>query len=223
MKKELLLGVLAGISLIVVLLWPAGSSKKVEQLYYEAEQLYSQNDYEGSIEKYNLALEESVKWGVKTEVIDKDFNTLANYKIAVNYLKWAEQSGDITYYDNAIDRIEKVAPNATVPKHREGLTYLWGHILYKQGKLELAGPKFDIFIVNFPNSLFVEEVYYYRGITYLQKEDYDRAIIDFAKVIELNPYHAHAYEIRGLLYIRKGNYARANTAFTKAKKLRNTR
>ena len=60
-----LLGGLAAVALAVVLFWPAGSSKKVERLYNEAEQLYSQNDYEGSIGKYNAALEESVKWGVQ--------------------------------------------------------------------------------------------------------------------------------------------------------------
>ena len=123
-----ILGIIGGLALIVALLSPfmMGSSKKVEQLFQSAEDLYGQADYEGAIDKYTEALEESTKRGVKTEVIDKDFATLANYKIAVSYSRLAEQSGDVNHYDTAIEYIEKVAPTATIPKHQEGLTYLWG-------------------------------------------------------------------------------------------------
>ena len=82
-----LLGALGGLALAAVLLWPSGSSHRVKKLYEEGEKLYGQAEYEGAIEKYEVALEESKKWGVKTEVIDKDFHTLAKYKIAVSYSK----------------------------------------------------------------------------------------------------------------------------------------
>ena len=221
--KTLLLGILAGISLIAVLLWPTGSITKVEQLYYEAEQFYSQNDYEGAIEKYNQALEESVKWGVKTEVIDKDFQALVNYKIAVSYSKWAEQSGDITYYDNAIERIEKVAPNATVPKHQEGLTYLWGHVLYKQEKFELAEPKFHTLIENFPNSLFVENAWYAIGQLNYKLQKYDAARRAYKEVLDGFPnseFKDDAYYLRGLAYLQNEDYDHAIIDFTKVIELK---
>ena len=144
------------IALGFVLFWPSGSSKKVERLYKDGEQLYSTENYEESIAKFEEALIESEKWGVKTAVIDKDFVTLAKYKIAVCYSKLAENTGDVNYFDQAVAKIEEVWPNAKVAKHMEGLTYLWGHVLYKQEKYELAEPKFEELIENFPNSIFVE-------------------------------------------------------------------
>ena len=213
-----LLGILAGVALAVVLFWPAGSSKKVERLYNEAEQLYSQNDYEGAIAKYDEGLEESVKWGVKTEVIDKDFTTLANYKIAVSYSKWAEQSGDITYYDSAIEQIEKVAPNATVPKHQEGLTYLWGHVLYKQEKFELAEPKFHTVIENFPNSLFVENAWYAIGQLNYKLQKYDAARRAYKEVLDGFPNSEFKDDAQHLIaqsFLNEKNYEQAYPEFDK--------
>lgn len=45
-----ILGIIGGIALVVALLSPfmMGSSKKVEQLYITAKELYDQGDYEGS-------------------------------------------------------------------------------------------------------------------------------------------------------------------------------
>ena len=115
-----ILAVIGGLALIVALISPflMGSSKKVEELYYAAKELSDQADYEGAIAKYTEALEESQKRGVKTEVIDKDFTTLAHFQIAVNYSRWAETSGDVNHYETALQHIEQVAPNATIPKHQ---------------------------------------------------------------------------------------------------------
>ena len=160
-----ILAVIGGLALIVALISPfmMGSSKKVEELYYAAKELSDQADYEGAIAKYTEALEESKKRGVKTEVIDKDFTTLAHFQIAVNYSRWAETSGDVNHYETALQHIEQVAPNATIPKHQEGLTYLWGHILYRTEQYEVAEAKFNQLIENFPNSLQVENAYYAIG------------------------------------------------------------
>ena len=51
------------------------NSKKVEQLFKDAETDYERSDYENAIAKYKEALKESKKFGTKTEHIDKDFTT----------------------------------------------------------------------------------------------------------------------------------------------------
>ncbi len=180
-----ILGIIGGLALIVALISPfmMGSSKKVEELYYAAKELSDQADYEGAIAKYNEALEESKKRGVKTEVIDKDFTTLAHFQIAVNYSRWAETSGDVNHYDTALGHIEQVAPNATIPKHQEGLTYLWGHILYRTEQYEIAEAKFNQLIENFPNSLQVENAYYAIGQLNYKLQNYEASRTAFSNIL----------------------------------------
>lgn len=152
-------GIIGGVALVLALLSPLvlGSSKKVERLFEEAEKLHQRANYEDAIVKYRDALSASKKFGVNTEVIDEDFTTLANYKIAQCYYELAQQSGDVSYYATALGYVKEVFPNATVVKHQEALTYLWAQILYKTGQFELAKGKFRQFIANFPNSRYVTD------------------------------------------------------------------
>ena len=55
-----------------------------------------------------------------------------------------------------------------------------------------------------------------RGRAYNHKGEYDRAIDDFSKVIEIDPDDAEAYYNRGLAYAHKGEYDRAIADFNKA-------
>ncbi len=160
-----------------------GSSVYVNQLYQSAEKMHKQADYEGAIAKYTAALEESRKPGVNTEHIDKDFTTLANFKIAVAYSRLAEMTGDVNYYDTAIQIIKKVSPTATVPKHQEGLTYLWGHILYRTEQYELAEAKFLQLIRNFPNSLQVENAWYAIGQLNYKSGNYEDCRTAFRNIL----------------------------------------
>ena len=215
-----ILGIIGGLALLVALLSPfmMGSSKKVEQLYQSAEDLYDQSDYEGAIEKYTVALEESTKRGVKTEVIDKDFETLANYKIAVSYSRLAEQSGDVNHYDTAVEYIEKVAPTATIPKHQEGLTYLWGHILYRTEQFELAEPKFTQLIENFPNSLFVENAWYAIGQLNYKLQNYEDSRQAFKAVLDGFPnsdFKDDAQHLIAQSFLNESNYEQAYQEFDK--------
>jgi len=57
------------------------------------------------------------------------------------------------------------------------------------------------------------------GNAYYDKGDYDHAIQDYAKAIELKPDFAEAYFNRGLAYNNKGDYDRAIPDFTKTIKL----
>ena len=215
-----ILGIIGGLALVVALLSPfmMGSSKKVEQLYNSAEDLYGQADYEGAIAKYHEALEESTKRGVKTEVIDKDFPTLANYKIGVCYARLAEQSGDVNHYDTAIGYIEKVAPTATIPKHQEGLTYLWGHILYRTEQFELAEPKFMQLIENFPNSLFVENAWYTIGQLNYKLQNYEDSRQAFKSVLDGFPnsdFKDDAQYFIAQSFLNESNYEQSYQEFDK--------
>lgn len=215
-----ILGIIGGLALLVALLSPfmMGSSKKVEQLFNSAEDLYGQADYEGAIAKYNEALEESTKRGVKTEVIDKDFPTLANFKIAVSYSQLAEQSGDVNHYDTAIAYIEKVAPTATIPKHQEGLTYLWGQILYRTEQFELAEPKFMQLIENFPNSLFVENAWYAIGQLNYKLQNYEDSRNAFKSVLDGFPNSDFKDDSQHLIaqsFLNESNYEQAYQEFDK--------
>ena len=215
-----ILGIIGGLALIVALLSPfmMGSSKKVEQLFNTAEDLRANADYEGAVAKYEEALEESTKRGVKTEVIDKDFPTLANFRIAVCYSQLAEQSGDVNHYDTAIAYIEKVAPMATIPKHQEGLTFLWGQILYRTEQFELAEPKFMQLIENFPNSLFVENAWYAIGQLNYKLQNYEDSRNAFKAVLDGFPNSDFKDDSQHLIaqsFLNESNYEQAYQEFDK--------
>jgi len=46
--------------------------------------------------------------------------------------------------------------------------------------------------------------YFVRGTVYLDKSDYDNAIADFTKTMELDPRFAEAYHHRSIAYNEKG-------------------
>ena len=52
-------------------------------------------------------------------------------------------------------------------------------------------------------------IYVNRGSAYGDKKDYDRAIADYSKAIQLNPRYADAYYSRGTIYRYKGDLDRA--------------
>ena len=60
------------------------------------------------------------------------------------------------------------------------------------------------------------ETYINRGTAYADKGQYDKAIADYTKAIEINPKDARAYIIRGVTYYRKGQYDQAISDYTKA-------
>ncbi len=59
-------------------------------------------------------------------------------------------------------------------------------------------------------------VFFYRGTSYLSKSDYERAIVDYDKAIQLNPQNAFNYSNRGYAYYTEGEKDRAFADFDKA-------
>jgi len=58
--------------------------------------------------------------------------------------------------------------------------------------------------------------YYNRGVGYVKKGDYDRAIVDFTKAIEINPEHVLTFSNRGYAYERLGRRADAIADYRRA-------
>lgn len=58
-----------------------------------------------------------------------------------------------------------------------------------------------------------------RGVVYSDRREYENAIADFSKAIELDPNYAIAYNNRGLAHHGRGEYARAIADFAKATEL----
>jgi tetratricopeptide (TPR) repeat protein len=60
------------------------------------------------------------------------------------------------------------------------------------------------------------EAYYDSGVAYYNQGQYDKAISDFTKALEINPKFAEAYNRRGIVYGIKGRYDEAISDFSKA-------
>lgn len=182
-------GIIGGVALVLALLSPLvlGNSKKIEQLFKDAEVLYEHREYNGAIAKYDEALKESKKFGANTERIDIDFITLANLKIAQCYYELGEETSDVRYYQKALTHIKEVASDTQVHRYKEELTYLWAENLYKIGDLNQAKPKFAEFVNRFAKSQWVPKALYITGEINYQQQDYDEALNKFQELIEKFP------------------------------------
>ncbi len=99
-------GIIGGLALVVALLSPfvLGSSKKVERIFEDAEMAYEDGRYEEALERYNKALKESKKLGVKTDTIVPEFQAYIHYKIA----QCEQQLGNVNV---ALERYREVIVN----------------------------------------------------------------------------------------------------------------
>jgi Tfp pilus assembly protein PilF len=60
-----------------------------------------------------------------------------------------------------------------------------------------------------------------RGRAYLEICEYDRAITDFSKAIEIEPEYERAYVFRGIAYLKIGDKARCGADTRRATELSN--
>lgn len=91
--------------------------------------------------------------------------------------------------------------------------FLAGLIEYDLGNYETAIQYFNTSLAALPESPSLFEnranLYFYRGTSILNLEEYERAIQDFDKVIQINPQYAAAYGNRGNAYYNLEEYERA--------------
>jgi len=64
-------------------------------------------------------------------------------------------------------------------------------------------------------TLNISDSYLYRGLAYEAKEQFDKAIADFSKAIEINPNSEKAYDSRGNMYLLKGQADQAIADYSK--------
>lgn len=64
------------------------------------------------------------------------------------------------------------------------------------------------------------EAHFHRATCHFAKGRLVKAIADFTRVIELEPYHANAYAARANMYLQKGDNDKADVDFRKAKELK---
>ena len=65
------------------------------------------------------------------------------YNIAFCYAKLAEVEGDVSFYIKAEAAAKESYQTAILPSNQADPLYLWGYILFKQGRYEEARAKFE--------------------------------------------------------------------------------
>jgi tetratricopeptide (TPR) repeat protein len=63
------------------------------------------------------------------------------------------------------------------------------------------------------------EQHYNNGAKYYEQKEYEKAVSEFSKAIELNPNYANAYTSRGYAYDKMGNYEKAIADYIQAIKI----
>ncbi|MDR2446542.1 MAG: tetratricopeptide repeat protein [Treponema sp.] len=89
--------------------------------------------------------------------------------------------------------------------------YHQGVKLIQQGDYDAAIEVFDTALSEYPDSFTVLGI---RASTYLQKEETEKALADYIRMIALNPRNPDGWNSRGCLYLDLGEYDKAIADFT---------
>lgn len=153
---------------------------------YKANDLRYSSKYEAAIAEYEQALEKLPRSPDDTRVINVSFPTFLKYHIAFCYAKLAEANGDVSLYVKAEAAAGESYKTVILPRDQADVLYLWGYVLFKQGRYAEALSKFEELIDAAPQSgfrgRFLEEAMYALGKTSLELGDATAARRVFARL-----------------------------------------
>jgi tetratricopeptide (TPR) repeat protein len=135
-------------------------------------------------------------------------------------------------YDRAIAEFTKAInlnPEYAEAYFDRGTAYYErSQVYYRDGDLEMFFADYERAVVNWADGgiLFANRAlqlnhndayaYSWRGLSYSDKKEYDRAFADFDHALRLDPNHFDTYYFRGLAYSNKKDYDRAIADFSQA-------
>ena len=142
---------------------------------YKANELRYSGKYGAAIAEYEQALKKLPQFPTDAEVINVSFPTYFNYHIAFCYAKLAEVEGDVSLYIKAEAAARESYETAMLISDQADVLYLWGYILFKQGRYAEARAKYEELIDTAPQNGFsdryLEDLMYALGKTYLELGD----------------------------------------------------
>ena len=135
-------------------------------------------------------------------------------------------------YDRAIAEFTKAInlnPEYAEAYFDRGTAYYErSQVYYRDGDWEMYFADYDLAVANWADGgiLFANRAlqlnpndayaYSWRGLSYSDKKEYDRAFADFDHALRLDPNHFDTYYFRGLAYSNKKDYDRAIADFSQA-------
>ena len=154
------------------------------ELYSEAEDQRYDGEYRAAVEKYEQAFKIRPQ---STKVIDVSFLALFKYRIAFCYTKLAEAEENVPLYVKAEAAARESYETAIHPSDQANILYLWGYILFQQGRYEEASAKYEaaieIFLQQQEKNYLMDELYAL-GKTYQELGDETAARQMFAQLLE---------------------------------------
>ena len=190
---------------------------------YKANSLQYSGKYSKAIAKYEQALEKLPRSDADAKVVNVSFPTFVKYHTAFCYAKLAAANGDASLYVKAEAAARESYETAILRRDQADVLYLWGYILFKQGRYTEALSKFEQLIDAAPQSgftdRFLEEALYALGKTYLELSDATAARRVFdrleAMVHEADSYFHTAGVIcaLGKAYVELGDETAARRVF----------
>ena len=209
-------------------LYPFTPTPQSPNLYadiYKAEYLQYSEKYKAAIAKYEQALKQLPRFPTDTKVVNVSFPTFLKYHIAFCYTKLAEAEADGSLYFKAETAVRESYRTAILPSDQADALYLWGYILFKQGRYVEARAKYEELVEAALQSEYRDDftavVWYALGKTHLKLGDEAaarRVFAEFEVLIEtaLESYNtSEALYPLGKEYLKLGDEVAARAVFGK--------
>lgn len=169
------------------------------ELLNEGNERYKRGDILGSIKKYSAVIEKQPFSPVAFQRRGRSKRRMQNYQ------------GAIKDYDKAI----QLKPNFVNAYLGKAQTYV------ALQNYNAAVTAYSRALEMNPDKKYLGKIYYNRGLAHLEQKDYQDALADLTKTIELNPKMDKAYLNRGNIYYHFNQSKKACADWIQAKELGN--